>query len=198
MSPQDMREKLIARTISVIATEGLDKTTTKAITTGTGINEAYIYRHFSDKKDLLSKAFDKLDEELVAKVMQHLPVMYMQELEYELRCRVFFEAVWKFLLGNKEKCLAFVQYYYSLYFTKYSAESHKRRYIPIVEKFKDAFKDEADVWMILNHILNVMLDFAVKVHNGQMPSEDNYSEHVFLVIYRSVEQYFRKPKESDS
>lgn len=198
MSPQDMREKLIARTISVIATEGLDKTTTKAITTGTGINEAYIYRHFSDKKDLLSKAFDKLDEELVAKVMQHLPVMYMQELEYELRCRVFFEAVWKFLLGNKEKCLAFVQYYYSLYFTKYSAESHKRRYIPIVEKFKDAFKDEADVWMILNHILNVMLDFAVKVHNGQMPSEDNYSEHVFLVIYRSVERYFRKTKERDS
>ena len=192
MSPQDMREKLIARTITVIATEGLDKTTTKAITTGTGINEAYIYRHFSDKKDLLSKAFDKLDEELVAKVMQHLPVMYMQELEYELRCRVFFEAVWKFLLGNKEKCLAFVQYYYSLYFTKYSAESHKRRYIPIVEKFKDAFKDEADVWMILNHILNVMLDFAVKVHNGQMPNEENYSEHVFRVIYASVKQYFRK------
>ena len=198
MSPQDMREKLIARTITVIANEGLDKTTTKAITTGTGINEAYIYRHFSDKKDLLSKAFDKLDEELVAKVMQHLPVMYMQELEYELRCRVFFEAVWKFLLGNKEKCLAFVQYYYSLYFTKYSAESHKRRYIPIVEKFKDAFKDEADVWMILNHILNVMLDFAVKVHNDQMPKDDDYAEHVFLVIYRSVEQYFRKSKESDS
>lgn len=193
-----MREKLIARTITVIANEGLDKTTTKAITTGTGINEAYIYRHFSDKKDLLSKAFDKLDEELVAKVMQHLPVMYMQELEYELRCRVFFEAVWKFLLGNKEKCLAFVQYYYSLYFTKYSAESHKRRYIPIVEKFKDAFKDEADVWMILNHILNVMLDFAVKVHNDQMPKDDDYAEHVFLVIYRSVEQYFRKSKESDS
>lgn len=198
MSPQDMREKLIARTISVIATEGLDKTTTKAITTGTGINEAYIYRHFSDKEDLLSKAFDKLDDELVAKVMQHLPVMYMQELEYELRCRVFFEAVWKFMLANKERCLTFVRYYYSPYFTKYSAESHKRRYIPVVEKFKDAFKDEADVWMILNHILNVMLDFAVKEHNGQMPNEDNYSEHVFRVVYRSVEQYFRKPKESDS
>ena len=198
MSPQDMREKLIARTITVVATEGLDKTTTKAITTGTGINEAYIYRHFSDKKDLLSKAFDKLDDELVAKVMQHLPVMYMQELEYELRCRVFFEAVWKFMLANKEHCLAFIQYYYSPYFTKFSVEAHKKRYVSVVEKFKDAFKDEADVWMILNHILNVMLDFAVKVHNGQMPSEDNYSEHVFLVIYRSVEQYFRKTKERDS
>jgi len=48
------------------------------------------------------------------------------------------------------------------------------------------------VWMILNHILNVMLDFAVKVHNGQMPNEENYSEHVFRVIYASVKQYFRK------
>ena len=192
MSPQDMREKLIARTISVIANEGLDKTTTKAITTGTGINEAYIYRHFSDKTDLLSKTFDKLDDELVAKLLQHLPVMYMRELEYELRYRVFFEEVWKFLLGNKEKCLAFVRYYYSPYFTKYSAESHKRRYVPVVEKFKEAFKDEADVWMILNHILNVMLDFAVKAHNGQMPKKDNYVEHVFLVIYASVKQYFRE------
>ncbi|MBQ8743203.1 MAG: TetR/AcrR family transcriptional regulator [Clostridia bacterium] len=192
MKHYDVQSRLIDRTIIVIAENGLDKTTTKAIVKGTDINEAYIYRYFSDKEDLLSHVFDTLDEELVAKVMQHLPVMYMRELEYELRCRVFFEAVWKFLLGNKEKCLAFVRYYYSPYFTKYSAESHKRRYVPVVEKFKEAFKDEADVWMILNHILNVMLDFAVKAHNGQMSEEDHYVEHVFLVIYASVKQYFRE------
>jgi len=29
------------------------------------------------------------------------------------------------------------------------------------------------------------------VHNGQMPNEDNDSEHVFRVIYRSIEQYFK-------
>ena len=81
---------------------------------------------------------------------------------------------------------------------RYSAENHKRRYKPLVDKFKDAFKDEADVWMILNHILNVMLDFAVKVHNDQMPKENNYAEHVFRVIYQSVKQYFRKNEESDS
>ena len=61
-----------------------------------------------------------------------------------------------------------------------------------MEKFKDAFIDEADVWMILNHILNVMLDFALKVHNGQMSSDDDYAEHVFRVVYRSIEQYFKK------
>jgi len=124
--------------------------------------------------------------------------MYMQEMDYELRCRFYFSAIWKFMLGNRDKCLAFVRYYYSPYFTRYSAENHKRRYKPLVDKFKDAFKDEADVWMIRNQILNVMLDFAVKVHNDQMPKEDNYAEHVFRVIYQSVKQYFRKNEESDS
>lgn len=190
-----MKETLIAKTIIAIAERGLDKTTTKAITAGTGINEAYIYRHFNDKEDLLSRTFDSLDEELVTKVLQHVPVMYMQKMDYETRCRTFFAAIWKFLLGNREKCLAFVRYYYSPYFAKYSAESHQARFAPVVERFKDAFRDEADVWMILNHILNVMLDFAVKVHHDQMPRDDDYSEHVFRVIYASVKQYFRKSKE---
>ena len=189
---QNVRNRLIENTIRIIAENGFDKTTTKAIVSGTDINEAYIYRDFSDKEDLFVKVFDQLDEELIAKLMQHLPVMYMSELEFEVRCRVFFTAVWKFLLGNKEKCLAFVQYYYSPYFNKYSADRHKQRYRPLVEKFSEAFIDEADVWMILNHILNVMLDFAVKVHNDHMSKEDSYSEHVFRVIYRSVEQYFKK------
>ena len=198
MKQDELRLRLIDGTIHVIAREGLDKASTKQIGLSTKINEAYIYRCFKDKEDMFAKAFDSLDNELANKILQHLPVMYMQDLEYELRCRVFFEAVWKFVLANKEHCLAFIQYYYSPYFTKYSVEAHKKRYVSVVEKFKDAFKDEADVWMILNHILNVMLDFAVKVHNGQMPSEDNYSEHVFRVIYQSVKQYFRKNEESDS
>ena len=188
----NVRNRLIDNTIMVIAANGLDKTTTKAIVKGTDINEAYIYSHFSDKEDLFAKVFEVLDTELVAKAMQHVEVMYMRELEYEIRCRVFFAAIWKFFLGNRDKCLTFVRYYYSSYFGKYSAETHKERYKPLVEKFKDAFIDEADVWMILNHILNVMLDFALKVHNGQMSSDDDYAEHVFRVVYRSIEQYFKK------
>lgn len=196
MKHQNVRNRLIENTIRIIAENGFDKTTTKAIVSGTDINEAYIYRDFSDKEDLFVKVFDKLDEELLAKLMQHLPVMYMQELEYELRCRVFFDAIWKFLINNREKCLAFVRYYYSPYFKKYSAVAHKQRYRPLVEKFSEAFIGEADVWMILNHILNVMLDFAVKVHNEQMPKDEIYAEHVFRVIYRSVEQYFKKEEVS--
>ncbi len=192
MRQENVRARLIESAIKTVAQNGLDKTTTKAIVSGTDINEAYIYSHFSGKEELLSKAFDSLDEELAAKIVQHLQIMSRYDMDHETRSRFFFFAVWNFLTGNREKCLAFVQYYYSPYFLKYSVELHKQRYLPLVQKFKRVFIDEADVWMILNHILNVMLDFAVKVHTGQMSEEDDYAEHVFRVIYRSVEQYFKK------
>jgi len=191
MSPQYLRETLIARTISVIANEGLDRTTTKAITGGTGINEAYIYRNFANKDDLLVKTFDKLDDELIKATNKHLAIMNKTELDFDLRCRMLFDEMWKFMLANREHCLAFVQYYYSPYFSKYSADTHKKRYADLVERFSTVFVEEADVWMILNHMLNVILDFAVKVHNGQMSDSDDYSEHVFRVIYVSVKQYFK-------
>ena len=192
MKQGELRQRLIDGTIHVIAREGLDKASTKQIGLATSINEAYIYRCFEDKEDMFAKAFASLDDELVAKAMQHVPVMYMQELEYEMRCWVFFTSVWKFLLGNRDKCLTFIRYYYSPYFSRCSAEDHRKRYMALVEKFRDAFRDEANVWMLLNHILNVMLDFAVKVFDGAVPDNNSTAEHVFRLIYGSVKQYFRK------
>lgn len=197
MKREEIRQKLIDGTIRVIAKEGLDKASTKQIGLATSTNEAYIYRCFKSKEDMFAKAFDALDEELLAKTVQHVEVMCLSAMEFVQRCRSYFLAVWAFLLGNRDKCLAYVQYFYSPYFTKYSAEDHKKRFMPLLTKFSVAFKDEADVWMILNHILNVMLDFAVKVHNDQMPNNDEYAEHVFRVIYASVKQYFINDVGSD-
>lgn len=191
MKRDEIRCKLIEGAVQVIAQYGLDKASTKQIGLVTSTNEAYIYRCFADKDDMFVNAFDYLDKELLHVTMKHINVMYMKSLEYEKRCRSYFSAVWEFLLGNRDKCLTYVRYYYSPYFNRFSSETHKKRFYPLVAKFKDAFKDEANVWMILNHILNIMLDFAVKVHSGEMPGEDSYAEHVFRVIYRSVDQYFR-------
>ncbi|MBQ9860024.1 MAG: TetR/AcrR family transcriptional regulator [Clostridia bacterium] len=198
MKRDEIRRSLIDGTIHVIAKEGLDKTSTKQIGMATSINEAYIYRCFAGKEDMFAKTFDALDEELFSKAMQHVEIMHMAGMSFELRCRLYFSSVWSFLLSNRNKCLTYVQYFYSPYFVKYSVDTHRKRFNPLVVQFKAAFKDEANVWMILNHILNVMLDFAIKVHNGQMPESDDYSEHVFRVIYASVKQYFRNATGSDS
>lgn len=192
MKHNNIYDTLIERTITVIANLGLDKTTTKAIVDGTGINEVYIYRHFASKEDLLAKAFECLDQELVNKINQHISIMNMSGLDGETRSRLMFMSLWEFLVGNRERCLAFVRYHYSPYFQKYSYESHRVRFQPVVDKFSEVFIEEADVWMILSHILNIMLDFAVKVHHDQMPNNDDYVEHVFRVVYASIKQYFKK------
>ena len=197
MKQDEFRQQLIDGTVRVIARDGLDKASAKQIELETGINAVYIYRCFKDKEDLFIKTFDYLDEELARETLKGVSVMYDFALPFAQRSRIFFDDIWRFLLGNRDKCLAFVRYFYSPYFAKYSVEDHKRRYQPLLKKFRDAFREEADIWMILNHILNVMLDFAVKVHNGQMSSADDYSEHVFRVIYASVKQYFKNNEECD-
>lgn len=191
MKSNDTRRQLIEGTIQVIARDGLDKATTKQIGIETAANEAYIYRCFRDKTDMFAQAFDCLDDELLSNLMQHIPIMYVQTMDFEMRCWGFFSAVWRFILDNQDRCQAYIQYYYSPYFKKHSAEIHKRRYVPLVEKFQDAFREEANVWMLLNHILNVMLDFAIKVFDGALPDNEDTAEHVFRLLYVSVRQYFR-------
>lgn len=198
MKRDELRQKLIDGTIHIIAVEGFDKATTKQIGTYTNINQAYIYRCFKGKEDMFTKTFDMLDNELLNVIMQNLDIMYMTGIDFETRCKVFFYKLWNFLLGDAEKCLSYIRYYYSNYYNLYSADAHKERFWPVVESIRPVFIDEADVWMILNHILNVILDFAIKVHAGRMSPDDNYSEHVFRVIYVSIKQYFKNNEERDS
>ena len=147
---------------------------------------------------MFAKTFEMMDEELLEKTLEHLSVMGDESIAFKVRSKQYFDDIWKFLLSSKDKCLAYMQYFYSPYFTKYSAADHEKRFVPLLKVFRSAFVDEADVWMILNHILNVMLDFAVKVHNEHMSGSEVYSEHVFRVIYESVKQYFRWNEGSDT
>ena len=185
----DVRSTLIEQTIKVVADEGFDKATTKAIVGDTGINEAYIYKYFKDKYDLLTATFSALDEELYSKAMHYVSVMNMPNVDFESRCQLFFTAVWQFLLGNREKCITYVRYYNSPYFRKYSLDEHKRRYLPLVSKFSAAFRAEANTWMILHHILETMLGFAIKVFNGELENNEDTATHVFILVYGTVCSY---------
>ncbi len=140
MKQDETRRRLIEGTIYVIACAGLDKATTKQIGSQTNTNEAYIYRCFASKEAMFAETFETLDDELFNKAMQHVGVMYMSEMDYELRCRAFFWAVWQFIVANRNRCLAYVRYYYSPYFKKYSIEEHKHRFIPLMEKIQGCFQ----------------------------------------------------------
>ena len=56
-----MRQVFIDSAVRVVARDGLEKTTTKAIASEAKLNEAYIYKCFSGKDDLLSAALHMED-----------------------------------------------------------------------------------------------------------------------------------------
>ena len=195
MRRDEFRRCLISGTVSVIAREGLDGASAKQIETETGINVAYIYRCFKDKDDLFAKTFSSLNQELVDVIFEALPIIFVPEMSFTEKFRLFFKPIWRFMLENREKCLCYIRYYYSPYFKKYSFEEHVNIYRPIVEKISVIFKDEANVWMLLGHAMNVLLDFAVEVFNGSVPDNEDTEEHVFRLIYYSVSPYFKRSSE---
>lgn len=191
MKRQEYRGILMTRTMEVMASAGLDKTTTKAIVEGTGINEGYIYRFFESKEEMMAAVFEQLDEELIGKVVESVVCVRDPGMTVENRWWLTFVSVWQFLLGNPPKCLAYIRYYYSPYFQRYSSKGHDQRLGALTEKMRESFREEANVRMILHHVLNVMMDFAVKVFDNELPDNEDTAEHVFRLVYVSVQQYFR-------
>lgn len=187
MDQENIRQRLIESTIRVISRDGIDKATTKLLAKEADVNEVYIYRLFESKEALFVKTFAALDNELISKLLDYLPVMHMDKLKPKSRTRILFSCVWQFLLSNPEKCRCFISYYYSPYFKKYSCEAHLEAYRIIVEKLRPAFLPGADVWMLLNYIMDVLLTSAVKVFNGILPDNDRTAEHIFDLIYSAVE-----------
>ncbi|MBP3632968.1 MAG: TetR/AcrR family transcriptional regulator [Oscillospiraceae bacterium] len=189
MKPDDKHTALIEGAIHVIANEGIDRATTKRIGTYTGINEAYIYRCFKGKEDLFVQAFLQLDKEFVNHIMLQVRVMDREDLPFEVRCRKFFSAVWSFVLHERDRSVCYIQYYHSHYFAKYSLNGRRERFKPVLDRCSSAFKPQADVWRLLNHILDILFSSAEQVFQGELPDDEKTQEYVYCLIYCGIEPY---------
>ena len=194
---QEIREYLINNTIRLIAEGGFEKATTKAITydgaqtLGLKMNEVYIYRLFGGKEKLYAKAFERLDEEFVFSLRRCLHDYNSLDGCVKEKMYATFLRVWQFLLRNEEWCRCYVRYYYSIYFKGKSLEKHNQLFSVIVEAFSTIFRPEADVKAIMHSTLTIMLDFAIRVHNGDLENNDENRPHVFNVLYCTMESYFK-------
>lgn len=110
-------------------------------------------------------------------------------MDFEGRFRLLLSCFWKFILENRDKCLSFLRYYYSPYFKLYSYEEHHRRYQCVVDEIAPLFREKCDVWMVFNYVLNTMLDFAVKVFNGDVADDDATADRIFEIVYSSVRPF---------
>lgn len=190
MTKEEIRQTLIESTIKTIGVVGFSGATTKAIASSHGINEAYIYRLFGGKERLFATTFEMLDGELISAIQRSGALnAATEDVEGELR-RIF-SGVWRFVLQNRERCYAYVRYYFSPYFLEYSHESHMAAYRRIIQTMTPLFRERADVTSLLHHVLSSLLDFAVRVHNGDIADDEENATHVFRVLFCVFHPYLR-------
>ena len=82
---RNAKQAFIEGTVRVVARDGLDKTTTKAIATEAGLSEAYIYRCFESKEALLCAAFHMEDVAFAYFLKQNLVGMHIQNTPWKDR-----------------------------------------------------------------------------------------------------------------
>ena len=98
---RNAKQAFIEGTVHVVARDGLEKTTTKAIATEAGLSEAYIYRCFESKEALLRAAFHMEDVAFAYFLKQNLHVMHVQNISWKDRAFQQWSASWRFILGKK-------------------------------------------------------------------------------------------------
>ena len=193
----EVKSLLITNAIHSVAEGGFENATTKELThcsghlAGLKMNEVYLYRIFGSKENLFEAAFIQLDEELYRAFKNGVTAIggfddYTDEKMYQ-----FFLRAWNYILQNEEKLRYYVRYYYSIYFKDRSLKLHERHFDRISSEMEMLFKDEADANSILHSVFTALLDFAIRVCNGQLEDNDINRPHIFNVLYCMMLIYFK-------
>ena len=193
-----LQRELIQGTIETVAALGLENTTTNAICQTCGVNVTYIYRFFTDKEDMIAKAFEAVDTEFLELILRNYTVLHYKSIDYESRCRVLFMKCWDHLMERPEELIFYVRYYYSSSFQKYACREHMERYAALFERMKTAFPASVDVRMVLHHILNTLLVEAMKQISNPQEDSGIAAAKSFLLIFSVVRSYVKQDKLGNS
>ena len=145
-----MRQSFIDSAIRIVARDGMEKTTTKAIAAEAKLNEAYIYKCFSGKDELLSAALHMEDENFANLLQKTLPVMHMQGFSWKERAYILWKKSWDFILKEPADCIFYIRYYYSASCRIHAYETHLACFKPLIEKASKSFKPATNMDMLLH------------------------------------------------
>lgn len=197
LSPQEhelKRTALIKGGIRAVAESGLENTSTRLISDLAGINEAYIYRYFNSKEDLLAQAFAEEDTRLLKVILKNFPVLRYHSIDYESRCNLLFSRCWNYVLKSPEHLLFYVRYYYSSSFQKYAYADHMERYSVVLEKMRDAFPETVDVGAIMRYVLDTLLGLALHQATNPQPDDALVAKRSFQMLFSVVRAYVKPEK----
>lgn len=191
MTQNRIRNALMDGAIKVVARDGLEKITTRSIASECDLHDAYIYRYFIDKDDLLMRTFIREDKAMTARIKENLEKSDLKGKSIEEVLRTIVMPIWEFLMENEDVCKFYVRYYYSIHFEKDAIEEFREDNRTLRGTFEDLFPQGADLELMFHYHMDTLLNIAMKVTTDEIEKTPDIGERVFKLLY-SVTKVFLK------
>lgn len=193
-----LRNQLMEGAIKAVSAYGLEGLTTRSIEQQCKLKDSYIYRYFEDKEDLLKKAFLREDRAFVNTIEANFAIMYDNSIDFKERCHSLWKPCWQYLVSRPDVCKFYVRYYYSTYFAQQALSEHIDICKMLVAKFSDAFPKNVNVNIVTHHLLEIMLNYGMKVSLGELEDSEETSDMIFDFIYTIVSRYINQNSDNMS
>ncbi len=197
-SKQELKEMLQRSAFHLVATEGIERLSTRRLSAGCGLSDPYIYQCYSDIPDLLAEAFLKVDRE-IAELMGTIIKAQLQNPGQPMKlsdvCRALWDAYWKYLMDDPERTVFYWRYYQSGYYNREILSARRENF----QVFSEFVGNMGRAVGILNNeelvavetiIIDDTVSAAVRLHLGYIQkdaiSADDIFYSVFALLFRKL------------
>lgn len=191
MDINEMKQTFLKSAIHIVARDGLDKVTTKAIAKEAHLNEAYIYKCYSGKDELLTEALHMEDENFAVLLYDTLPIMHDSRLPWKSRAYVLWKKSWDFILEERDDCIFYIRFYFASIGMNTVYSKHLESYKPLVDRVSPAFKPGTNMDMVVHQIFCTMLFFASRVMDGDLENNEQTTLWTFEQVYCFIVPHVR-------
>ena len=176
---------LLQGAVRAVARNGLENTTTRSIGAEAGIDDAYIYRYYRDKEDLLCRAFLAECETYIGRVVQSIEILRKNNAAETLedRCRFVVACAWNYLKERPDLSRFFVRYYHSAGFQNHASEQFRMLLSRIAASVSETLNVQSNAPLVMIHLMESMFSFASKFADGLLPDNDDTMNAVFGQLY---------------
>lgn len=191
---EDKRLALLRSTVKSVAKYGMQDVSTRSVSGDAGINDAYIYRLFKDKEDLLKQAYLLENEKYMRYTIKCMKKIYDQSdgITAQERFRLVFHAAWRYLLDTPDVCRFFVYYYHSPSFAKYAFQEYRQQLDLLAEMVLPLFNSQEDAKSCLYVLFILLNSFALQVLNEEIPDNDSTENQVCAMAYNAISAQMKK------
>lgn len=178
-SKQELKDKLQRSALHLVATEGIERLSTRRLSAGCGLSDPYIYQCYSDIPELLADTFLRVDcevAELMRTVIGTQFIAPAKPVKLADVCRLLWGAYWRYLMEDPERTVFYWRYYQSGYYNRDILAVREKNFRVFTDFIVNTGKtlglsDDAQRLAIVTMLIDDTVSAAVRIH----PTETAWS-----------------------